>query len=102
MKRLILTIALLSSFTIPAAASFRNGLAEVRPHSEVGNGSHIKIEENGSRGAERILIGSLASLIRGTEALELSAIERVRLRARNSGAPEVPGRRPTTDKLLLS
>jgi hypothetical protein len=34
MKRLILTIALLSSFTIPAAASFRNGLAEVRPHSE--------------------------------------------------------------------
>jgi Ni/Co efflux regulator RcnB len=35
MKRLILAIALLSSFAIPVAASVRNGVAEVRQHSEM-------------------------------------------------------------------
>jgi len=34
MKRLILAIALLSPFAIPAAASVRKGVAEVRQHSE--------------------------------------------------------------------
>src|ERR1700747_3105035 len=40
MKRLILSIALLSSFTIPAAASVGNGLAEVRPHGERSGTAH--------------------------------------------------------------
>jgi len=34
MKRLIFAIFLLSAFAVPAAASVRNGLAQVRPHSE--------------------------------------------------------------------
>jgi hypothetical protein len=34
MERLILSIALLSSFAIPAAASVKNGVAGVRQHSE--------------------------------------------------------------------
>jgi hypothetical protein len=41
MKRLIVAIALLSSFTIPAAASVRKGTAGVRPHSERSATAHI-------------------------------------------------------------
>jgi len=101
MKRLILTIALLSSFTIPAAASFRNGLAEVRPHSERSATAHTSKLRRTAAEVRKDPYWEPCSLIRGTGALELSAIERVRLRARNSGAPEVPGRRPTTDKLPI-
>ena len=101
MKRLILTIALLSSFTIPAAASFRNGLAEVRLHSERSATAHTSKLRRTAAEVRKDPIGSLASLIRGTGALELAAIEWVRLRARNSGAPEVPGRHPTTRRADL-
>jgi hypothetical protein len=40
MKRLIVAIALLSSFAVPAAASVRKGVAEVRPHSEKSATAH--------------------------------------------------------------
>ena len=41
MKRLIFAIALLSAFALPAAASVRKGLAEVRPHSERSATAHL-------------------------------------------------------------
>ena len=62
MKRLILTIALLSSFTIPAAASFRNGLAEVRPHSERSATAHTsKLRRTAAEVRKGSLLGALLS-----------------------------------------
>jgi hypothetical protein len=41
MKRLIIAIALLSAIALPAAASIRKGLAELRPHSERSAMTHL-------------------------------------------------------------
>ena len=41
MKRLVFAIALLLAFALPAAASVRKGLAEVRPHSERSATAHL-------------------------------------------------------------
>ena len=41
MKRIVFTIALLSAFALPAAASVRKGLPELRPHSERSATAHL-------------------------------------------------------------
>ena len=62
MKRLILAIAMLAYFAVPAVASVDKEPAEVRPHSERSATAHVSKWRKTPAQTRRIPIGSLATI----------------------------------------